>query len=254
MTADNLQLDEVLDRKQEIGTLKYYQLSSLTPPHEVYLRRTAARMAQLDRYHAISQEYILPIPYLCQIYHLLDLKHLEQVHGFSLSGLKVSSVSQFEPTANGGIVRFKTTLDRSLNILRFWRHPVVEVDLILHTPYTVELSIPIYRGKKITIIFNVLPLGDNNHKLFIDIYSDLRFPKPILQMVLHLATCLTVVEDLPYLRKLADGNFHRRVKSRKFIERDTMKLFKRFVDLYGSSFEQPHSVGAIELRPLSHPA
>ncbi len=246
------QIDSLDVRK--IGTLKYYKLSSAMPPHEGYFRRTAARMSQLHKYHAISQEYILPIPYLCQIYHLLNLKHLEQVHGFSLNGLKVGDVSQFQSTTNGGSVKFKTTLDRSLNILRFWRHPVVEVELTLHTPYTIELTIPIYRDRKIAIIFNILPLGDNNHKLFIDIYSDLVFPKPVLQMFLHLATCLTVVEDLPYLRQLANGNFHRRVKSHRASDRDTMKLFNRFVELYGSILEQPHSQGAIELRPLSHPA
>jgi hypothetical protein len=237
---------------QDISTIKYYKLSSATPPHSVYMRKTEDRMRQLNQHHAISQEYVLPIPYICQVYHLLNLKHLEQVHGVSLGGLKVGNICEFEETTTGGRVRFKTSLHHSLNILRMWRQPDVEVELTLHTPYTVELSVPIYKGHKITILFNMLPLGDNAHKLFIDIYSDLAFPKPILQLFLHCAACITLFEDLPYLHKLAHRNLYRRVKSTKnFTNRDTMQLFKRFVDLYGSSLELPHAMGAIELRPSS---
>lgn len=234
---------------QDISTLKYYKLSSVTPPHSVYMRKTEDRMVQLKQYHAISQEYVLPIPYLCQVYHLLNLKHLEQVHGMSLGGLKVGDICQFEETTTGGRVKFKTSLHHSLNILRMWRQPDVEVELTLHTPYTIELSVPIYKGHKITILFNMLPLGDNAHKLFIDIYSDLRFPKPIMQVLLHCASCITLFEDLPYLHKLANRNLYRRVKSTKSSNRDTMQLFKRFVDLYGSSLELHNATGAIELRP-----
>jgi hypothetical protein len=239
---------------KSISTLKYYQLSSATPPHSVYLRRTQERMLQLQQHHKISQEYILPIPYLCQVYHLLDLKHLELVHNVSLKGLKVGTVSQFEETSSGGSVKFKTTLAPARHLLKLWRQPVVEAELTLHTPYTIELNIPVYKDRKITIIFNMLPLGDNIHKLFIDIYADLAFPKPILQVILHCAACLTLFEDLPYLRRLAQGNLQRKIKSHKVANCDTMKLFKRFVDLYGSSFEQPDSMGAVELRPQSRPS
>ncbi len=252
MTDPNLKIESL--NVKSMSTLKYYQLSSVTPPHGDYLRRTEARMLQLKKYHKISQEYILPIPYLCQIYHLLNLKHLEQVHGLSLSGLKVGNVSQIQATKIGGSLKFKTSLNTSLNLLRMWRQPVVEVELTLHTPYTIELSIPIYQGRKITIIFNVLPLGKNAHKLFIDIYSDLVFPKPIMQLFLHCAACVTLFEDLPYLHKLANGNLHRRVRSIKGSNRDTMQLFKRYVELYGSSLEQPQSLGAVELQPLSAPS
>jgi hypothetical protein len=247
MTTEHVKVES--QHVKSMSTLKYYQLSSLTPAHPVYFHRTEARMLQLEKYHKISQEYILPIPYLCQVYHLLNLKHLELVHNLSLKGLKVGNVSQFEETTNGGSVKFKTTLNHSINILRMWRQPVVEAELTLHTPYTIELKVPVYRGRKIAIIFNMLPLGDNIHKLFIDIYSDLIFPKPILQLLLHCASCITLFEDLPYLHKLADSNLHRKVKSNKVSNCDTMKLFKRFVDLYGSSLEQPASIGAIELRP-----
>ncbi len=249
MTTTNVQIDS--SNVKSMSTLKYFRLSSLTPPHAVYFRQTEARMLQLEKYHKISQEYTLAIPYLCQVYHLLNLKHLEQVHNLSLKGLKVGNVSQFEETTSGGSVRFKTTLNRSLNVLRMWRQPIVEAELTLHTPYTIELAVPVYNNRKIIIIFNILPLGDNAHKLFIDIYSDLDVPKPILQLVFHCAACLTLVEDLPYLSKLANANLHRRVKSIGVSNRDTMKLFKRYVDLYGSSLEQPDSIGAIELRPLS---
>jgi hypothetical protein len=249
MTTANLEIDR--SNIESMSTLKYYQLSSVTPPHADYLHRTEARMLQLKQHHKISQSYVLPIPYVCQIYHLLNLKHLEQVHGFSLKGLKIVNISQYQKTNIGGSIKFKTSLKTSLNILRMWRQPVVEVELILHTPYTIELSIPIYKGRKIIIIFNILPLGNNAHELFIDIYSDLVFPKPIIQMFLHCASCITLYEDLPYLHKLADRNLPRRVKSIRGFNQDTMQLFKRYVDLYGSSLEEPQSVGAVELKPIS---
>jgi len=136
---------------EDISTLKFYTLNSLNPPHEAYLHKTGIRMLQLEKYHLISQEYLLSIPYLCQIYHLLNLKHLESTHSFSLNGLKIVDVSQFETTEIGGVIKFQTVLDSPLNLLRIWRQPIVEVELILHTPYTVELSIPIYGNKNIRL-------------------------------------------------------------------------------------------------------
>lgn len=234
---------------KDINTLKFYTLSSLTPPHETYLHKTGIRMLQLEKYHLISQEYLLPIPYLCQIYHLLNLKHLESTHCFSLNGLKIVDVSQFETTASGGAIKFQTVLESPLNLLRMWRQPVVEVELILHTPYTVELSIPIYGNKNITVIFNILPMSNNDHKLFIDIYSNIIFPRLLLQIILHLASSLTLLEDLPYLRKLAKGKIHCSGKADKGTHH-TMQLFERFAELYGSSLEQPQSSGATELLPI----
>ena len=234
---------------EDISTLKYYKLDSNTPQHEAYFRKIEARMLQLEKYHMISQEYVLPIPYLCQIYHLLNLKHLESIHGFSLNNLKIVDVSKFEKTTVGGAIKFTTLMESPLNVLRVLRQPVVEVDLILHTPYSVELSIPLYNEKRIIVIFNVLPLSNNEHKLFIDIYSNLTFPKPVLQLFLHIASCLTVFEDLPYLHKLAEKNIHRSAKLGKG-DRQTMQLFQRFVDLYGSSFEQSQFAGAVELQPI----
>lgn len=239
---------------KSMSTLKHYQLDSAIPPHAAYLQQTEVRMLQLRKDHIISQAYILPIPYLCQIYHLLNLKHLETVHKFSLKGLRISNVSQIETTPIGGSIKFQTTLDPSVNILRVWRKPTIEVELILHTPYTIELNIPIYHNRRITIIFNMLPLADNIHKLFIDIYSNVIFPKPILQIILHCASCLTLFEDLPYLNELANGNPCRWVRSTRAGNRDTVQLFKRFVELYGSSLEQPQLSGAIELRPIPDPA
>ncbi len=232
-----------------ISTLKYYKLDSIVPPYEGYLDETESRMQQLEKYHLISQAHILPMPYLCQIYHLLNLRHLESVHGFSLSGLKIVNVSQLEATAIGGAIKFQTVLNSPFNLLRIWRQPVVEAELILHTPYTVELSIPIYGGKRITVIFNVLPLSHNEHKLFIDIYSNVVFPKLLLQMLLHFASSLTLLEDLPYLHKLAKGKIHRPGKAGKGSQLKTTQLFERFTDLYGSSLEPSQFAGAVELRP-----
>ncbi len=220
-------------KPKSINTIKYYKLDAIVPPDETYLRQTEVRMLDLNRHHIISQEYVLPIPYLCQIYHLLNLKHLESVHNFSLNGLRVGNISPIKKTATGGSLKFETRLNSSLNILKIWRQPIVEVELTLHTPYTIELNVPIYNGQNITIIFNILPLGDRLHKLFIDIYSESRFPKPILQILFHCASCLTLFEDMPYLHKLANKNIHHKTISNKAFNHEMMQLFKQFTDLYG---------------------
>jgi hypothetical protein len=192
-----------------------------------------ARMTELRDYHLISQRYFFPFPYLCQIYHLLNLKHLENVHSFSLSNLEILKVSHFQSSEVGGMIRFQTILRSPLNILRLWRQPIVEVDLILHDPYTVELRIPIYREKQVTVLFNVIPLQNRGHELFIDVYSSLRRFKPLLKLVFHLASCLTVLEDLPYIRRLAERNLERLIERNKISNHETMQLFKRFTELYG---------------------
>ncbi|MBD2090902.1 hypothetical protein H6F67_13680 [Microcoleus sp. FACHB-1515] len=207
---------------------------ALLPQHDVYLRRAQQRMTELQEHHLITQEYILPIPYICQIYHLLNLKHLETVHGFSLNNLKVVKIVNSEPTALGGKVRFQTVLESPYNVLRIWRQPIVEVELTLLTPYTVELNIPVYNDKRIVVIFNAIPLNNNEHKFFIDIYSNLGWPKLLIQPILHFAACLTLFEDLPYMQKLAERNLERVVKQGKVSNHESMWLFKRFADLYGN--------------------
>ncbi len=223
---------------QSISPLKYYKLDAITPLDETHLRHTEGRMLQLNQHHIISQSYVLPIPYLCQIYHLLNLKHLESVHNLSLKGLKIGNIGQLEKTATGGSLKFETTLNPNLNILKIWRQPVVEVELILHTPYTIELNVPIYNGQNITIVFNILPLANNSHKLFIDIYSQIVFPKPILQMLLHCASYLTLFEDMSYLRKLADCNLAARVNKTIDSTHKSTQLIGRFADLYGSNLDR----------------
>lgn len=205
--------------------------------YQEYLYHTQLNKQQLKKLHMISQEYILPFPYICQIYHLLNLKHLETVHNFSLNKLKILNISHFQTTSIGGIIKFQTILDSPVNPLRIWRQPTVEVDLILHTPYTVELSIPVYNDKRIIVIFHAFPLNDSEHQLFIDIYSNLDWPKPLLQIMLHFASCLTVFEDLPYLRALSKKNIERLFHLTRTSNHETALLFKRFVELYGSSGE-----------------
>lgn len=218
------------------STSKSYRPNSNVYQNEGSLCSAAqVRMLELQEQHLISQEYILPFPYLCQIYHLLNLKHLETIHSFSLNNLRVIKVSEFQATEIGGMIRFQTIVESPMNALRIWRQPIVEVLLVLHTPYTVELHIPVYNDKHITVIFNVLPLSENEHKLFIDIYSNLEWPRPLLQIILHFASCLTLFEDLPYLRKLAERNIDRLLSLSRVSSHETMWLFKRFVDLYGSS-------------------
>lgn len=230
-----------------LGIIQNYRADANPYQNEGYLS-IQARMIELQEQHMIGQEYILPFPYLCQIYHLLNLKHLESIHNFSLNNLKVINVSHFQPTAIGGMVKFQTVLDSPINPLRIWRQPMVEVDLTLHSPYTVELSIPVYNGKRIVVIFNAIPLSNTEHKFLVDIYSDLEWPRPLLQIILHFASCLTLFEDLPYLQKLAQRNIQRLVSLNRVSNHETMWLFQRFVDLYGSSIEssEPKAIKAIE--------
>ena len=190
--------------------------------------------SELRQRYMISQEYILPFPYICQIYHLLNLKHLESIHHFSLNNLKVVNISDFQVTDNGGVIKFQTMLDSPFNPLRIWRQPTVEVDLILHNPYTVELSIPVYNQRRITVMFHAVPLNENEHYFFIDIYSDLEWFKPFLQLLLHFASCLTLFEDLPYLRSLADKNRDSLLKIGRISNCKSMSLYRRFIELYGA--------------------
>lgn len=196
--------------------------------------------------YMIGQEYILPFSHLCQIYHLLNLKHLESIHSFSLNNLKVVKVTDFHPTAIGGAIKFQTILNSPFNPLRIWRQPIVEVLLILHSPYTVELNIPVYNDKRIIVMFYVFPISDNEHQLFIDIYSNLNWPKPLLQILLHFASCLTLFEDLPYLRKLGEKNISRLFNVNMVSNHETMWLFNRFVELYGSILEPSQPKKALE--------
>ncbi len=191
--------------------------------------------SELRQRYMISQEYILPFPYICQIYHLLNLKHLESIHHFSLNNLKVVNISDFQLTDNGGAIKFQTMLDSPFNPLRIWRQPTVEVDLILHNPYTVELSIPVYNQKRITVMFHAVPLNENEHYFFIDIYSDLQWFKPFLQLLLHFASCLTLFEDLPYLRNLAEKNRDSLLKLGRVSNCKSMSLYRRFIELYGKN-------------------
>jgi hypothetical protein len=229
-----------------LRTLQRYRSDLSLYQDELYPCTAQARLLELQEQHMISQEYILPFPYLCQIYHLLNLKHLETIHNFSLNNLKVINVSDFEPTASGGIIRFQTILDSPVNPLRIWRSPVVEVDLTLHNPYTVELSIPVYGNKRIIVIFNAIPISDTEHRLCIDIYSNLGWPRPLLQILLHFASCLTLFEDLPYLQKLAERNVDRLFSLSRASNQETMWLFKRFVDLYSSRIKPSQPMKVIE--------
>jgi hypothetical protein len=192
---------------------------------EFYKSIIKTRILALQDRHKIEQIYILPFPHVCQMYHLLNLKHLENLHAFSLNNLKIVKVSDFESTASGGIIKFQTVLNSPINALRIWRQPLVEVQLILHTPYTVELSIPLYNDKNITVLFNAFPLSENEHQLFIDIYSNLEWPKPLLELILHFASSLTLLEDLPYLRKLSAKKIHRLVNLKSVSKHETMSLY-----------------------------
>jgi hypothetical protein len=210
----------------------YQENFNLEENHRGYLQSTQARMLALQDQHLVGQRYILPFSYLSQIYHLLNLKHLEKIHAFSLNNLKVTSVNYVDRTEVGGTIRFQTRLDSPFNILRMWREPSVEVDLTLHNPYTVELSIPVYGDKRIIVIFNVLPLSEKEHYFLLDIYSNLNWFKPLLRFILHIGAALTLFEDLPYLRQLDRRNLPLLIESNKVSQHETMQLFRIYAALH----------------------
>jgi hypothetical protein len=203
----------------------------------------------LDNKECVAQKaYRLPYPFICQIYHLLNLKHLEDIHRFSLGNLKVLNVSHFRKTRAGGQLRFKTVLDSPLNILRMWRNPSVDVDLTIHSPHQIELKVPAYGNKSIQVLFSVIPLGDQEHQLSIQMFCDLQWPREFLRVILLLASSLTLLEDLPYLRQLAQRNpstYQKLADTNPVCE--TMQLYHRYVDLYrGQRHSIPELVGPVQ--------
>lgn len=185
-----------------------------------------------------EQRYRLPFSHRCQIFHLLNLKHLEDIHRVSLGNLKVTEVSQFTETQTGGRLRFKTVLDSPTNILRLWRDPSVEVELILHTPYQIELKVPAYNHKHIHVLFNVLPLAQDEHLLSIQIFSDLGWPSTVMRAILIVAASLTLLEDIPYLSQIATSQVGRSPRPAKGLLRSPMmQLFNRYLHLYERQWE-----------------
>lgn len=209
------------------------------PLGDIHLQKAKTRMAELQKYHVIRQLYILPFSFICQIYHLLNLKHLETVHSLSLNNLRVIDVNNYYSTSTGGSLSFNTALSSPLSILKIWRPPTVEVELTLHTPYTVELSIPVYQDKRMIVLFNAFPISSNKHIFLVNIYSTLPWPKFLLSSLLHLASFLTVYEDLPYLKKLSKRNL---LKSIQNPNHQTMWLYKRFVELYAAKLESKEEI------------
>lgn len=208
---------------------------------------TAFAEADLPPACIAQQSYRLPFPYQCQIYHLLNLKHLEEIHRFSLGNLKVTKVSHFKKTQTGGQMRFRTVLDSPVNVLRLWRDPSVEVDLILHTPQQIELKVPIYRQKFVHVLFSVQPLSEEEHTLSIQIFSDLRWPREMLRAILTIAASLTLLEDLPYLSQLASSNAMRSPHATEGVTvAPAMQLFQRYLHLYG---DQPTIATAAPIGP-----
>jgi hypothetical protein len=226
------------DALKTIENPEPYPSNGSSAAHDtIHLIAAQTRMQDLNQHHVIRQLHVLPFPFICQIYHLLNLKHLESVHSVSLSNLKVVDISHLAPTDLGGTVKFRTTVESPLSILKLWRQPIVEVELTLHSLYTVELSIPVYGGKKMTVIFNAFPLSKRQHEFLIDIYTDLNWPKPILQLILHIASLVTLYEDLPYLQKLSEREWFGLLNKSTSSTQNINWLFDRFVELYALKLE-----------------
>jgi hypothetical protein len=98
----------------------------------------------------------------------------------------------------------------------------------------IELTIPVYGGKRMIVLFNVFPLSYTAHEFSIDVYTDLPYPKFLLKAVLHLASVFTLYEDLPYLKKLSKKGADGLLTLKRVSNHKSMWLFKRFVNLYGS--------------------
>ncbi len=227
--------EDFLESSEDIEDLELLPSNdSLIAQDDIHILAAQTRMLALKKYHVIRQLHVLPFPFICQIYHLLNLKHLESVHSVSLSNLKVIDVSHLAPTALGGTIKFQTTLDSPFSILKMWRQPIVEVELTLHSLYTVELSIPVYGGKKMIVMFNAFPLSEDQHEFLIDIYTDLKWPKPILQLILHIASLVTLYEDLPYLQKLSEREWFGLINKGSTSIQNINWLFNRFIELYAS--------------------
>lgn len=192
-----------------------------------------------DSDYIAQQTYRLPFPYLCQVYHLLNVQHLEDIHRFSLGNLKVVKVSSFQKTQEGGKICFETMLNSPFNVLRLWRNPVVEVELTIYSPHQIELKVPAYGQKFIRVLFNVIPLNAEEHHLSIQMFSNLSWPKELLKAVLIVASSLTLLEDLPYLHYLAKRNYGRLFSSASAKRRSSqaMQLFHRYADLYNGSWK-----------------
>ncbi len=218
------------------------KLNSNLYRNQSHLQVARNRMLELKNQHVISQLHTLPFPYLSQIYHLLNLKHLETVHSTSLGSLKVVDVCNLKPTPLGGTVQFKTTLTSSLNVLKIWRQSIVDVELTLHTPFMIELSIPVYGGKKMIVIFSIFPLSSTSHELLIDIYTDLPYPRFLLLTILHIASLFTLYEDLPYLKKLSERGLENLLSSNQISSNKAMWLFERFVNLHRSEAQLHRAV------------
>jgi hypothetical protein len=129
-----------------------------------------------------------------------------------------------------------------------WRNPSVDVDLTIHSPHQIELKVPAYGNKSIQVLFSVIPLGDQEHQLSIQMFCDLQWPREFLRVILLLASSLTLLEDLPYLRQLAQRNpstYQKLADTNPVCE--TMQLYHRYVDLYrGQRHSIPDLVGPVQ--------
>jgi hypothetical protein len=84
------------------------------------------------------------------------------------------------------------------------------------------------------VMFNTFPLSEDQHEFLIDIYTDLKWPKPILQLILHIASLVTLYEDLPYLQKLSEREWLCLLNKQRNSMQKINWLFDRFVELYAS--------------------
>jgi hypothetical protein len=208
-----------------IGQMTYLTLAQL-PPESITAFR--AHIEALEPYHILSKEWTLPFSHWVQLYHLMNISHLEHVHEDTLNNLAIGDVVDTIETQNGGIITFITNIKPSL--ISLFRKPQNIVSLELLSPFTISLTIPQSPDIQTTVLFNTLPIREDKHVLFVDIYSNLEIPKSILKPAMQLATSLTVMEDIPYYENLAKQDIRNVIRRTK--DNPEMYLYKRYSQLY----------------------
>jgi hypothetical protein len=195
------------------------------------------RMKELDEKHLISLDFKLNYDWKVQMYHLLSINHLKEFHK-TLNGLTILGVNSYEKSQTGGSISFDTVTESQFKLMRIFRSNHGKVRLTLHSAFTVELNIILENGKFYSVMFNVCPISDNQHKFYIDIYGDVAF-KGITSLLLRIASILTVLEDIPYYNLLTKRNI--KEKEKKLVPDNskvtTNSLLYRFFELYGNNPE-----------------
>ena len=238
--SDYLELPEFLGidsitRILQLGNLSYITTKPID--HNcTSLLQFEERIQSLEHNHIMQLEKNLDFNWLVQIYHLMNVNHLEVFHNVSLNGLSVEEIIDFRPTNVGGTISFKTISKSALGFIRLFRGKESVVKLTMHSALTIELNLEVGDNKTYTVLFNVLPLSANRHKLFVDIYGTKKpniASKTILGLVLKIASLITINEDMDYYEKLGKRDLANIIAYDRTQTPNKSSLIHRFFQVYG---------------------